>query len=254
MGDEIALGVDRDVVYSVGEACQLVLEYCTGRDDPVTVRPPSRLRHLDIPKPKRPASYGYLVYDAIPRSVGARDAGVAELADLLVSNALNARMGGREYVHLHAAMPAVNGELSTLRPSLKLLDVSRDGLRDPGHADPETQAMWRSWWAVAQIPGLKDARVNKFLHRVRPELFPLVDNLTMPYLGGNYWVAVYRDLEDNLGALLNLQEDVSQGLRAASDVSTVEYGEPIPTPSLLRLHDILLWTRAQRELRSTAVR
>jgi Family of unknown function (DUF6308) len=89
-------------------------------------------------------------------------------------------------------------------------------------------------------PGVGVALTHKVLHHKQPEIFPLLDNLTMEKLSGRHagrsaWQQVHADIATSREEFENLSSEFAQLAAARAGVAL----------SLTRLYDILLWLMAK---------
>lgn len=98
--------------------------------------------------------------------------------------------------------------------------------------------------------GIKVALTHKLLHHKRPDLFPLIDNRTVPLLKPHtdtevgLWGVVHRELtrnEEQFGALE----------RTFAELATEDHDVRL---TRLRLHDVLLWLTASGRWRHAVER
>jgi len=187
--------------------------------------------------------YAYWSYDCSPRS------GQLDAAEIAIANSLNAQMSNADMAQAYAASEQVNRYLAMIPPGTRLwsdLDP-RELSRDAGEAHSQVaDAIRGAWKALSDRPGLKLALVHKILHRLRPLVFPVLDAETRlllePTTGADtygqpgLWASVHADLVAAPDAWAELE------LRFAALAS--EAGNGAVSLSRLRLHDILVWTRA----------
>jgi hypothetical protein len=199
---------------------------------------------IDLPWKPEPSSVGpaveggvprwaYRTYDCVPPSEGCKLTDI----DILVPNAINARMGGAVIAGLHAVSAELSKEfaaLDELGRAFWELD-ERDVLEQPADgAGP--WPLWRAWSIVEGVPGSGIAVTDKVLHHKRPSIFPLLDNKTYAELGSppDPWRHIHQDLTATAQAWQELD-------RAFAEAATNRQGVPV---TRLRLHDILLWAQA----------
>jgi len=215
--------------YSLDEAKQAIAGYCFGQSPVEWGAPPSAVVG------QRPAAttryrYAYRCYDCVPRSMGPG----LDLSDVLAAEGLNARMGAGPMLHVQALLPELSSVVASIPPGLRFWDLERSEVSSPPtHGDP-AYGLWRAWFLLRLVPGIHMARTHKILHRVRPDVFPLLDNLTMGHLRAmESWSHIHDDLTQQVQAFTHL-EDWFDGLLRPGDVPLLR----------LRLHDILLWLDA----------
>jgi Family of unknown function (DUF6308) len=114
-------------------------------------------------------------------------------------------------------------------------------LQDPSEGGPGWHKH-KAWEALVRVPDIGFTITHKILHHKWPSLFPLLDRVTVPHLGKNQWTRIHRDLTSSANAFAKLEAWFeTEALR--SDVSG-----PTDLPiKRLRIHDILLWSRAREK-------
>lgn len=193
-----------------------------------------------------PYRFAYWSYDCPPRT------GLITASELALAATLNARMSNADLARAYSVADDVNRALRTIPPAARFwTDVDPLDLRsDETPVTPVGLAMTEAWRLLTDLSGLRVARVHKILHRVRPEVFPLLDRETRellrpsdsPHEGypGNVglWASVHSDLTACPGAWLRLET-------AFAAEAGQRGGIAVPL-SRLRLHDILVWLEAVR--------
>ena len=186
-------------------------------------------------------AYAYRVYDCV---LPAEDDEFAWL-DVLVVDGINGKMdqsaitalkdaADRAWPHVRTATDRADG-----RAFWDLPEEEVGSTPPPGTAGAALHDAWRECWAT---DGIKTALAHKLLHHKRPALFPLIDNLTVPYLepykdgAVGIWGVVHRELRANEEAFDALE-------RAFADLVNGEDDVPL---TRLRLHDVLLWLKASK--------
>jgi hypothetical protein len=175
--------------------------------------------------------WAYRTYDCMPAGKGC---GLTDI-DVLVPNAINARMGGKVIAGLRAISAQLSAEIAGLDElGLAFWEFDEsDVVRRPADGD-SARPLWRAWSIVSGIPGAGIAVTHKVLHHKRPSVFPLLDNKTSAALGGggDAWLQIHRDLTATPDGWTELERAFANEAVGRDDVSLTR----------LRLHDILLWT------------
>lgn len=187
-------------------------------------------------------AYAYTVYDCVLPS---EDDGFAWL-DVLVVDGLNGKMdqkaitalrhaADRAWPHVREAVARSGGRAFWELPAE---DAAR--VPSPGSAGEALADAWQECFATG---GIKTALTHKLLHHKRPDLFPLIDNQTMPRLtkltdqeAVGPWAIIHRELQANDEQFTALEKTFAQLVNGKGDVPLAR----------LRLHDILLWLTAAR--------
>jgi len=175
----------------------------------------------------------YRTYDC----VAAGDGCTLTDIDILLPTAINAQMGGPVVAGLHAVSAAVSEQIAELDERGRAFWEYDEGEvgEQPADGDP-AWPLWRAWSIVEAVPGSGKAVTHKVLHHKRPSVFPLLDNKTYAELGSppDRWRRIHQDLTSAEAAWKELENEFEgqAALRGGKALTR------------LRLHDILLWTRA----------
>lgn len=188
----------------------------------------------DQPDKRNRGAFAYRTYDCVPAAPTHR----IEEVDVLVANGLNAQMRAEEIAGVLAYSEDVSAELARIDENAACFwDLSRDEVqtKPPDDASPAWQ-VWRAWTILMGVEGINIARTHKILHHKRPSVFPLIDNKTIDLLdrGRSAWAAIHDDLTTTPSAWVRLETTVNALLASKGGVPLTR----------LRMHDILLWTRA----------
>ncbi|MGY1722754.1 DUF6308 family protein [Blastococcus sp. SYSU DS0533] len=184
-------------------------------------------------------AYAYRVYDCVPPS----DDDEFAWLDVLVVDGINGKMdqnaitalkhaADRAWPHVRTAIHRAEG-----RSFWDLDEVEVGGTPPPGTTGAALADAWRE---CAATTGIKTALTHKLLHHKRPELFPLIDNVTAPRLREHtdddvsLWGVIHRELSANGEQFDALERAFARLVDGAEDVALTR----------LRLHDILLWLQA----------
>ena len=84
------------------------------------------------------------------------------------------------------------------------------------------------------VEGIVLARTHKILLHKRPAVCPLIDNQTVGRLGNAAWAAIHDDLCQSDVAWSTLESEIERLLVSRNGIALTR----------LRLHDIVLWTKA----------
>lgn len=153
---------------------------------------------------------------------------------------INANLRARDVVSLMNPIPA------SLWAAVPLDADFRDLPEDPTGL-PLYEAL-TALYRVFRVPGIKNAKATKLLHLKRPGLVPIIDsvatkayavtaqNMAAKFVRKEpmYWAAVWRDARSNAEALDGIRADLVRHGHAQALVARLP---------LLRLHDILVWSR-----------
>jgi hypothetical protein len=186
-------------------------------------------------------AYAYQVYDCVPPSEDDEFAWV----DVFVVDGINGKMdqkaitalkeaADRAWPHVRTAIERADGRAFWHLPEE---EVGRTP--PPGTTGAALNDAWRECWAT---DGVKTALTHKLLHHKRPDLFPLIDNLTAPYITAHQdeqvllWGVVHRELTANVEQFDALERAFADLVNGKGDVPLTR----------LRLHDILLWLKASK--------
>lgn len=184
-------------------------------------------------------AYAYRVYDCVPPSEDDKFAWL----DVLVVDGINGKMdqtaitalrdaADRAWPHVRTAIERADG-----RAFWDLPEEEAGRTPPPGTTGEALSAAWQECWATG---GIKTALTHKLLHHKRPELFPLIDNVTAPLLRAHadedvsLWGIVHRELTANEAEFAALERTFAELVNGDEDVPLTR----------LRLHDVLLWLKA----------
>ena len=232
--DRVERGLDVLIVAAEEVPCDnalaVVVGYCLGEERVTWKRPISAVG--DELKALRRGAFAFGTYDCVEASQSHR----LEPIDILVADGLNAQLRAGDIGGVLAVADAVSDELARIGPGVKFWELPRDEVvTPPSNPDRPAWAMWRAWTILMGVEGVDVARAHKILHHKRPSVFPLLDNATMSFLGkAGAWAAIHDNLTEASAAWRKLETDIGRLLS----------GKNMPAPTRLRLHDILLWTRA----------
>jgi hypothetical protein len=166
--------------------------------------------------------------------------------DVLVFDGINAKM---EQTAITALKDAADRAWPHVRTAIEraedraFWDLPEDEVGHtppPGTTGEALTDAWRECWAT---DGVKTALTHKLLHHKRPGLFPLIDNLTAPYLKAHkddkvrLWGVVHGELTANVEQFDALERTLADLVDGDDDVPLTR----------LRLHDILLWLKASKK-------
>ncbi|MGH3530141.1 MAG: DUF6308 family protein [Pseudonocardiaceae bacterium] len=218
-----------DEVIPLGEALEIVTGYVFGSKDIAWTRPVG-----GVGEPLGALSRGvfaYRTYDCI----AAAPSSELEPVDVLVADGLNAQMRAKDIAGALAVAGAVSDQLKQIDSNLTFWSLPRDEIESPPTDEHQLAwPIWRAWTILMGVDGIDIARTHKILHHKRPRVFPLIDNQTIDLVGrSTAWITIYDDLK-TAGPVWDRLEHAIRGRLGAADA-------PL---SRLRLHDILLWTRA----------
>ena len=210
-------------------AVAAVLGYARGRR-PLYFRAPNARtgRWVEIP------AFGYERFDARP---GSPDP-LGE-ADILTAEGLHGRLDPAAW----AAMKAVLDDVAPLADAASdraagrafpdLPDDEFSVLAEPGTVGASLREIWQH---CSETPGVSVQHVSAALHHRRPSLFPLLNRTTrwqlLPHVregDSGVEAVIHREIRANRAAFDELRDRVAVLL--AVD----------PPPTLLRLHDVLIW-------------
>ncbi len=211
-------------------ALAVVAGYCFGQETVAWSPPQNGVG--DPPGELRRGAFAYGTYDCVPASPSP----AVESLDVLVADGLNARLQGPDIAGVLAVAAPVSDQLARIDPGLKFWELTREQVStQPVDLDTPADAMWRAWTLLMGVPSIDVARSHKILHHKRPSVFPLLDNETIDLLDRETaWAAIHEDLDASPAAWAQLEREVDRLARARGGASLTR----------LRLHDILLWTRA----------
>lgn len=212
------------------EAFEVVLGYAfeevdiAWRPEPLSVGPRVACR-----VPRR----AYRSYDCVAAGEGCTLADI----DILLPTAIDARMNGAVVAGLRAVSAELSVQVAALDERAQVFweyDERAVG-EQPADGD-QAWPLWRAWSIVEAVPGAGIAVTHKVLHHKRPSVFPLLDNKTYAELGSpsDPWRRIHQDL--------TATESAWKVLEAEFEAQACQRGGTALTR--LRLHDILLWTRA----------
>ncbi len=180
------------------------------------------------PRHTVPSRWAYRVYDCVQTSRTGFDP-----IDVLVIDGLNGRLTSDAV----ASIMLMRAELAECfdrldgMPTAPFWEQKVDDLGPPTTEETQIWWMYRAWWLLRSAVGSNVARTHKILHHKRPDLFPLLDRLTIAELEGEEWTAVRKDLDDP--TILDLSGWFEDQRRAVFWATS----PLLPT----RIHDILLW-------------
>ncbi|MGY1827030.1 DUF6308 family protein [Blastococcus sp. SYSU DS0541] len=217
------------------EALAAVLGYARAQRDLRIAWTPSHPEGITVSV----RAYAYRVYDCVPPS----DDDEFAWLDVLVVDGINGKMdqnaitalrhaADRAWPHVRTAIQRAGG-----RSFWDLDEVEVGRTPPPGTTGAALTDAWRE---CAATTGIKTALTHKLLHHKRPELFPLIDNVTAPRLREHtdddvsLWGVVHRELTANREQFDALERAFARLADGAEDVALTR----------LRLHDILLWLQA----------
>jgi hypothetical protein len=217
------------------EALAAVLGYARAQRDLHIKRTPSHPDGITI----KVRAYAYRVYDCVPPS----DDDEFAWLDVLVVDGINGKMD-------QAAITALRDAADRAWPHVRTAIERADGRafwdlpEDEGGRTPPPgttgQALSDAWEECWSTDGIKTALTHKMLHHKRPELFPLIDNVTAPLLRAHaddrvsLWGVLHRELLANEEQFTALEKAFAELVNGKEDVPLTR----------LRLHDILLWLKA----------
>lgn len=212
------------------EAFAVAAGYCLGYE-PVGWSPPSGHVGESVSGRSRGA-FAYGTYDCIPAGPGSD----LQPIDVLVADGLNAQMRARDIAGALAVADTVSEALRQLDATpIAFWELTRDQVCvEPEAETAPAWPLWRAWTLLMGVEGLSLARVHKILHHKRPQVFPLIDNQTLPRLPGGAWATIHDDLTATRDAWTWFEETLG-------DLLIAHHGPPI---TRLRIHDILLWADA----------
>lgn len=193
------------------------------------------------------ARWGYRTYDCIPAS---EDTEFTDL-DILVAAGLNGRLGVDSVAALKlateraagpvaAAATAVAARAANGGPILTFADLASDELADDPPEGSIGEFLGQAWRQMMSTPGVGVALTHKVLHHKQPEIFPLLDNLTIGKLsdrpaGRSAWQQIQLELAASREEFDSLRSWFAEQAAARGGVAV----------SLTRLYDILLWLKAK---------
>lgn len=213
------------------EALLITLGYCLGVEPVRWTSPAGGVG--DRPVDPVRGAFAYRTYDGVPAAAGSR----IEPIDVLVADGLNAQMRARDIAGVLAVADELAAEIERIdAEGTCFWELDRaEVVTEPGPKDA-AWPVWRSWTMLRGGAGIDLARSHKILHHKRPRVFPLIDNKTVEYLrsGSAVWGSIHDDLITAADAWSCLEGELAERVRSTR----------LPTPERLRLHDILLWTRA----------
>ena len=213
------------------DALTVIAGYCLGEEAGPWTAPLAGVG--DGPGEFRRGAFAYRTYDCIP----AASTTTLEAIDVLVADGLNAEMRAKDIAGVLAVAHQLAAELARIDElGITFWDLTREDLIvPPTRATNPAWPLWRSWTILMGVEGIDIARTHKILHHKRPRVFPLIDNETVRWLnsGGSAWASIHDDLTITSVDWSKLENTVADLL-----------GDSGPVLTRLRLHDILLWTRA----------
>ena len=134
--------------------------------------------------------WAYTTYDCVPPDPG--DIGPN---DVIVTAAINSRIGAKTILSVMAVAPEISETLARIPTSVNFWDQAEEDLREPPAPGTATGAMWRAWYALMGVRGVDVAVCHKILHHKRPCLYPLLDGITEgAYQAGKAWAEIHREL------------------------------------------------------------
>lgn len=99
------------------------------------------------------------------------------------------------------------------------------------------KAFWNAWNQVGQTKGVTSVALTKILHRKVPELIPILDSL----VSGFYGISNH-SRERGVRTMLALHRDLLANHEIVDGWRNRLATENVPTMSLLRAVDIVIWT------------
>lgn len=215
---------------SFDDARVVVAGYCFGTRTATWKKPSSGVGEKLSTRER--GAFAYRTYDCVP----AAESGRLEPIDVLVADGLNAEMRARDIAGVLAVADAVGDELARIDPDVTFWTLSKPEVSVPPiKHDERSWPIWRAWTILVGVKGINVARAHKILHHKRPTVFPLLDNQTVGLLDSKSpWGAIHEDLTATAPAWSTLESEAANFLASQG-------GPPL---TRLRLHDILLWTRA----------
>lgn len=218
----------------LGKAMTVLRGYCLAIETATWVKPASGVGDGIGELPV--GAFAFATYDGIAPAASTD----IEPIDVLVADGLNAQMSARDVAGVLAVASEIGEQINRLDESgVKFWTLSLDQVSvAPADEGAPGWPLWRAWTILMGVPGIQVARAHKILHHKRPSVFPLIDNETIPYLrkGGSAWATVHRDLTSTADAWTELEVVIGEALADTA----------LTTPTRLRLHDILLWTRVTK--------
>jgi len=193
--------------------------------------------------------WGYCTHDCIARS---DDTEFTDL-DVLVAAGLNGRLGVDSVAALKLATGRAAGSVAA---AAKIVAVAaraaNDGVRlsfadlasNELAGDPPEGSIGallaQAWRQMMSTPGVGVALTHKVLHHKQPEIFPLLDNLTIEKLSGrptrrSAWQQIHLELAASREEFESLRSWFAEQAADRGGVAV----------SLTRLYDILLWLKAK---------
>ncbi len=241
MTDDALVGVGVRSVdnppYALEDAKHCIRSYCF--DSTAFVLDPVAPAYGPPPRANERPRNAYRTYDCIPAANGSSLAGV----DLLVAAGINGRIDVDVVASLLTVAAEVSESIARLdeQPSrafwdLEEVEVSVVAARS-SPPPPGTFAynLGRAWFLIRSVPDCGESVAHKVLHHKRPALFPLLDSTTLGWLGEDPWLTIWRDLSMQAEQFSQLEAWFRNLAAAHGTVSLTR----------LRLHDILLWSRAR---------
>lgn len=198
----------------------------------LTWTPPKAVAGDDgLAKPPRAAvrsNWSYRTYDCLPNSPYAFGVG-----DLLAVAALDARVGGAEFLAMESILPDLNEVLAHIDIGKTFWALNPAWLGAVPPAGAEEWWLWRAWALLRGLSGVGPTITHKVLHHKRPWLFPIVDTKTVERLSrcGGEWQTLHAELTNQVGQFKHLEQWFAG--------QAIERGGVLLTR--LRIHDILLW-------------
>ncbi len=162
--------------------------------------------------------------------------------DLIANIALSSQIKEYAFSGMLAVMGEVNVELNAIPVGTTFWNLPN---ADHKAALRRTD-LWRMWRAVElfdAVPGVAFTIAHKTLHHKRPELFPLLDNVTeqvLPY--GASWTLIHKDLTTQSEAFAALEEWFAVEAK----------NRKRPSLTRLRMHDIIVWLTQRDRARAAA--
>jgi hypothetical protein len=185
------------------------------------------------------AKWAYRAFDCRQPSFGPLDD-----FDILVTAAINSRIGHKAIAGMRAIAPEVSAALAGIPLGETFWSFPAARMKSPTTGSALWWA-WRAYELLKSVAGVNVAVAHKTLHHKRPEVFPLLDNPTRHCYGTYAWAEVHEEL-------LSQQRQFAALERWFCGQAAARNGVPL---TRLRLHDILLWCAVrpgEREAASAA--
>ncbi len=233
----ITLGIteSNQASYTFREAQEALVGYAFAEQS--AWKPPSGYGPYGDSPTASAGCWAYRSYDCIPTQLGPLRG-----VDLLTPPGLDRKIAATEILAMEAVVKDVSEALARVPVHQTFWDLPLDGhpiWLDPV-ARPDTIAwwVWRAYWLIDGANSVGSTTAHKILHHKRPWLFPLVDDVTEPRLGGarKTWEQINSDLAQHKAGF----ERLEQWFACVAATEARAGGVAVPI-TRLRIHDILLW-------------